>query len=280
MTVIKAIENKNYLMETLTYSSRRFRIFYFCKKLKNRFAFIVSIIVLFPLIGITAEELEDNYIVNFRMMALPPLQESPGRSKEGQDFNIYNVVYADSGSSRTIPSIPYLTQSRQYRYEGPSPLVFYREISGVEHGRDILAEVDITGEIQNIMILALPRVENAESGFATFVLADGIDVFPLNSFRIINFSSKRIACQVDGNRKVLDAGDEEIIHLAILEPRMVPFRLAFYDIEAKDWLQSSSTSVPFYGNSRVLCLVLPDSSNGRSSTRPMIILDIGPENTD
>lgn len=232
-------------------------------------------------LSLAASGEEPIFNISFRMMALPSIEDYNRTDLEGRDFIIRNVGFSSNGRTQTISNIPFLSQSDQYRYQGPSPLVFYREVTDPDGviRRRTLAEVDISNGngSRNLLILALPRDEGNRNGFTTLTLADSLDAFPFNSFRIINFSSTRIASQLGDTREVLDPREEKIIEVSITEPRMVPFRLASYDPNSSQWTETSSTSVPFFGISRVLCLVMPDFSNREVNSRPMIILDLGPK---
>jgi hypothetical protein len=245
-----------------------------------RFKASVGIIsFLLAAFSLAANEEEPIFSISFRMMALPSIEDYNRTDLEGRDFIIRNVKYTSNGQSRTIPTVPFLSQSDEYRYRGPSPLVFYREVTDPDGviRRRTLAEVDIANGSRNLLILALPRDNGNRNGFTTLTLADSLDTFPFNSFRIINFSSTRIASQLGDTREVLDPREEKIIKVSITEPRMVPFRLASYDPDSSQWSETSSTSVPFFGISRVLCLVMPDFSTRNVNSRPMIILDLGPK---
>jgi hypothetical protein len=248
-------------------------------KFKSTIAYVFALLACAEL---AANDPSQIYTVNFRLMALPPLQQNPRGSMDSPELSIYDIRYISGEKTKKIASIPYLNQSSEYRYSGPSPLVFFRQTSeaGGAMVKNILAEVDIADSKSNILILALPREENAVSGFGSYVLADDLDSFPLNSFRIINFSSNRIACLIDGKREIVEPRGESTIELSIAEPRMVPFRLATYDADTEEWRQTTSNSVPFYGISRVLCLMLPDPSSEGKYSRPMIVLDLGPTHID
>jgi len=233
-------------------------------------------------IPLFAQEKEKIHSVKFRLMALPALQGNKNVGLDGEDTIIRDVYYASGKETKKIPTIPYLSQSSQYKYEGPSPLVFFRERTRVngERVREVLARVDVSNGKRNILILVLPRKGNGGNGFGTYTLTDDLDSFPLNSFRIVNFSNSEVACMLDNLTARVKAGDESVVVLQSKEPRMVPFKLISFDSQSNEWKPISSTSVPFYGISRVLCLILPDPSSQKGRSRPTIILDLGPEADD
>ncbi len=251
---------------------------------------IVGFGVLLPCAMLPARAEEPIYTVDFRLMALPPIEGDEGEGPsgastengmDGANYTIHDVLYQNGDKTKKISTIPYLTQSPTYTYRGTSPLVFFREISTTDGQteRKVLAEVDISAGQSHILILALPRKGNARTGFMTHSMSDDLDSFPFNSFRMVNFSNSQIACLIDGKRQELEPRRERLTVLPIKEPKMVALKMASLNTESGESEAITSTSVPFYGISRVLCLILPDGSTKGGTARPVIILDLGPENT-
>ena len=258
------------------------------------------VVLLLPCFMLSARGEEPIYTVDFRLMALPPIEgyqrdslngeaeedgldgEAEEDGLDGENHTIHDVLYQNGDNTEKISTIPYLTQTPSYTYRGPSPLVFFREISTGDgkKERKVLAQVDITAGQSHILILALPRKENARTGFMSHSLSDDLDSFPFNSFRIINFSNSQIACLIDGKKQVVEARGEGLTVLPIKEPKMVALKMASLNAESGKSQTISSTAVPFFGISRVLCLILPDRSTKGETARPVLILDLGPENAE
>lgn len=214
--------------------------------------------------------------VRFSLIGLSPLESDGENVVGGEEHTLYGIHFLSDGEEKRIDRIPIHNKTREYQYRGEGPLVFYRNTANSEGSisRQVLARVEIAPEWENILIVIMPQRAGAPDGFATFVVNDDADSFPVNSMRLVNFSGSDLAWLMDKHRERVPVHGSATVTVNVDRPRMVPMRLAALDADNNEWKQTYATSLPFRGNQRFLCVVLPAGPNSsRFHATPIMIND-------
>lgn len=237
---------------------------------------VLGLAIFLLAIPLSAQQEGQIHSVRFSLIGLPPLEADDGDLTGVEDLTLYGIHFVSGGEEKNIDRIPIHSKTRQYHYRGEGPLVFYRYKANPAGPptRQILASIALAPEWDNILVIIMPQRAGAPEGFGTYVVSDDSDSFPVNSMRMLNFSGSDLAWLLDKERERVPNRSSSMITLRIDSPRMIPLRLAALDAGSDEWKQTYATSLPFRGNQRFLCVVLPAGANtSRFHATPILIND-------
>lgn len=124
--------------------------------------------------------------------------------------------------------------SREQRYRGPNPLIFFNEkVVDGETVRLPLGEVTITPSLRRVLLLFLPMPGGAP-GYRILPLDNSLDLVPNGEALIYNFTGGELATQVGDNQFVLPAGKYRRISMREIDNFRMPIQLAMQN-ESGAW---------------------------------------------
>tara|TARA_R100000027_G_scaffold53229_1_gene42042 strand:- start:18763 stop:19560 length:798 start_codon:yes stop_codon:yes gene_type:complete len=245
----------------------------------RRTLYCAFILMLVPSIARSIDNSETTHSFYFRLMGLPPMgQKQVQHIDEGLDQSVYGIRFlSGDGETQIIDRIPLFSRSPRFRYEGTGPLTFFRQNADAQLPDKVLETLDIDPSWKEILILVLPDEVGAQNEFHTMVMSDDKNSFPPNSVRLINFAQNDLAWKVGQNLKLITKGKGLSVPINIDKPQMVPLKIAMLVPEDGEWRKIFSSALPFRGNSRYMCIVLPSPRDPLLPRIPPIIIQDIPQ---
>lgn len=154
------------------------------------------------------------------------------------------------------------SRSSLQRYKGSPRLVFFRqETTEGEPIRVPVGMVDLSGQNSPLLLLFLsdPNYPDQER-YRILPLNDSLQSFPSGSYSFINMTNRNLAAYVDGDTLMIPAYGG-VIHSVNQDPdRTIPVKLASYNPDTHQWVQTYESKWQFRTNQRVIVFISRENS--------------------
>lgn len=166
-----------------------------------------------------------------------------------------DALFFESLGQENEVYLPTQYRSEEFRYVGNNPLTFYRPEKGPE-GEDIrvpMATVTLDPSVKRVLLLFLKNPDGADLPLRVIPLDDGLNGFPVRSYRFFNLSNELVGLKLNEHKAILEKHQDAIIELDDGEALIQMGIYANRGGELKDVLNARW---PHRGNTRYLVFII------------------------
>ncbi len=156
------------------------------------------------------------------------------------------IYYAPTGNPEKLVELHFNPQerSRDYPYQGPSPLRLYRKQNLADssiHLRNV-AQIDLPPSQNKLILLFSPR--RSPEFAKIFIIADDAEHYPPNSLLLINTLNRTVTGNLASEQVELASGGTHSVDLSTFPNQYIPISLgimekdAFYPVVQNQWFVS------------------------------------------
>ncbi|GHB93418.1 hypothetical protein [Cerasicoccus arenae] len=179
-------------------------------------------------------------------------------------------LYVNAGEGMEPVSIHTMQRSKPIEYEGPNPIVFYREPSDKADGMAYVpvARVTVKPGIHEPLFLFFGSGDE----YKIFEIEDSFDTFPVGSYRFLNLTNRNMLAQLGSNKLELNSRS--------LEKLMNPFestheyQVAFIVREKDELTPAYYNRWMHFDNYRYLILISESKSQDAGPMEFRILSDM------
>lgn len=164
------------------------------------------------------------------------------------------------------------SRSRVIPYRGPNPITFVRKTGSGEHAQiTTVAKAYIPEDLNRALLVFVKNGEQNREQYRIVVLDDSFETSPVNSYRFLNWTDKRIAAKLGDEIFTMEAGKSETISYSEQDATHVPMQMIEFSENGHRPLFSSR----WYREPgiRTQILLLPSPEGGRQNIDIKIIAD-------
>lgn len=180
--------------------------------------------------------------------------------------------YKNNNKSIAVTELYAETRSKSYDYTGPETLYLYPAAppatttpatTPAEPPKPI-ARISIPTTIRYPLFILVPNPAGPEP-YRAVVFDDSPEVFPFQSYFLVNYSQKRVAASIGQSRVLIEAGQS---HLAVSKDKVLNFMLGVSLEENGGWKLIYDDFFPNWPDLRTVIFIVDDTRG----TRPRLMI--------
>lgn len=162
--------------------------------------------------------------------------------------------------------IPKSVDSERYSYNGPNPLVFFRESTDAEGNtiRTPVTSVTIPEGARKLILFFFSQKDARGEKIHIVPFEDSGDEFPAGMFRVWNISGFDVAVQIATEKAMVPNGENVSLRPSLDDQEYYPAKM-FHKLEgSEEWKQFVNNGWTNRAKQRVMIILLPGQGKDRS----------------